>query len=132
MGIRGSGQKWWFFILFFFPKQRRAKCIQINHAKRLLGLFFIHLLISLFLNQLKFLHVAFDWMEKHSPLFFRASVCLLSTKTVWKKFFFKKHTLCNDWVMLLKINKLYLMTEVYSNTHKTDCLQAGILLTKKG
>lgn len=34
--------------------------------------------------------------------------------------------------MLLKINKLYLMTEVYSNTYKTDCLQAGILLTKRG
>lgn len=34
--------------------------------------------------------------------------------------------------MLLKINKLFLMTEVYSNTYKTDCLQAGILLTKKG
>lgn len=27
--------------------------------------------------------------------------------------------------MLLKINKLYLMTEVYSNTYKTDRLQTG-------
>lgn len=102
MGIRGSGQKWWFFILFFFPKQRRAKCIQINHAKRLLGLFFIHLIISFYLNHLKFLLVAFDSTEEHSPLFFRASFYLLSRKTVWK-FFWGKHALCNDWVMLSKL-----------------------------
>lgn len=131
-GYQGIRTKMMIFYFIFFPKQTRAKCIQINHAKRLLGLFFILLIISFYLNHLKFLLVAFDSTEEHSPLFFRASFCLLSRKTVWKKIFFKKHTLCNDWVMLLKINKLYLMTEVYSNTYKTDCLQAGILLTKKG
>lgn len=66
------------------------------------------------------------------PSFFGPVSASYPQKLYEKFFFFKKHTLCNDLVMLLKINKLYLMTEVYSNTYKTDCLQAGILLTKKG
>ena len=101
-GYQGIRTKMMIFYFIFFPKQTRAKCIQINHAKRLLGLLFILLIISFYLNHLKFLLVAFDSTEEDSPLFFRASFCLLSRKTVWK-FFGGKHALCNDWVMLSKL-----------------------------
>lgn len=79
-------------FLFFIFKIRRAKCIQSNHAKRLLGLFFIHLLISFYLNQLKFLHVASDSIEAHSPSFF-GPVSASYPEKLYEKFFLETCTL---------------------------------------
>lgn len=87
-GYQGIRTKMMIFYFIFFPKQTRAKCIQINHAKRLLGLFFILLIISFYLNHLKFLLVAFDSTEEHSPLFFRGKFLPLIHKNCMKKIFF--------------------------------------------